>query len=231
LSHPDWQAFEEGSLSAEERHRALRLLREDPSAREEWEGFQAFRQTLRERGLREPVPENGLERALRRAARPSNKTRFALWPALAAAIGGAVLAVLWVRHDPMAFALTPTQAILQTSEVEAAARWIADKTGFPAPDVRLPKEASLFAARQGRDNVWACVDFAYDGKTFYLYMNPHGRQLGDEPTRFLNGRAFYEGQGIGWRTPGLAYYLKGGSREQRWALSSHLASVMPSPNG
>ena len=176
--------------------------------------------------MQEPVSPRELRGLLRRVVRieqPPSRFSWIRVSVPAAALILIAVGILWWKHDPMEFATTPVAAVLESTEPREAVNWIRARTKFAMPDLRFPAEATVVMARQGEGGEWACLDFMCDGKMFFLYMKRSGESLGTTPTKLFNGNAFYEGQGVGWKTPNLAYYLKGGSREERWSFATHLA--------
>jgi hypothetical protein len=222
----NWQAYEDGSLTAEERAHAEKLLQTDASAMEELNGFRAFWEETRRQGLNESIPAKDLNRLLKEVARAERTPQKLSWARLSYATAFLILiagGLLWWKHDPMEFATTATVATLESTEPKEAESWIRSKTGYSVPDFRFPPEATVVMARQGANNEWACLDFMQDGQIYFLYMKKNGNSLGNTPSQVFNGNAFYEGQGVGWKTPALSYYLKGGTREGRWSFATHLA--------
>jgi hypothetical protein len=226
MTHTNWQAYEDGSLTQEELARAEERLQKEPSALEELNGFRAFREETRRQGLTEDIPAKDLNRLLKEVVRSERPPKRVSWMRLSWVTAVLVLiagGLLWWKHDPMEFATTPTLATLESTETKEAEAWIRGKTGYSVPDFLFPPEATVVMARQGANNEWACLDFMHDGKIYFLYMKKNGDSLGSTPSRVFNGNAFYEGQGVGWKTPTLSYYLKGGTREERWNFATHLA--------
>jgi len=226
LNPVNWQAFEDGTLSVQEMDRARELLSQDPAAQEELNGFRAFRESVRRQGLDEDVPRKDLNRLLKEVVRQQMPAARFSWVRVSIPAAAALFLAItlwWFKHDPMAFATTPVAAELSSTEYVEAKSWIQENTGFHVPDLRLPPEATLVMARYGEQKEWACVDFMHDGNLYFLYMKPDGSALGSHPSRVFDGRGFYEGQGVGWKTPGMSYYLKGGTREGRWSFATHLA--------
>lgn len=223
----DWSEFESALDSPEGLALARRALRDDPAALAELEGMAAFREEIREQGLETAVPKEELNRILERVVRSEDPHRFGFsWRRvmIPVSFAGALAAgALWLRHDPMNFAVTPTAAVIDSPTEAEAERWIESHTDFDVPQFKLPREAVLVNARYGENGAWACVDFVHHGKTFWLYVNRTGSQLSHGETRTFDGRKFYDGQGVGWKSKNLAYYLKGGSHAERWSFATFFA--------
>ena len=222
----DWQRFEDGSLDRESTRAAREAIATDPAAKAEYAGFTAFRDAVREEGHKEAVPLGRLQAALSDVVREKPK-RVLFSPVRVLAPVAAILAIffiaLWWKHDPMEFAVTPTAKLTDVFEEKEAAQWVHENAGFAVPTLRLPHEATLVAARVGEDRKWACLDFVQNGQTFYLYVNRDGEQLSHGERKVFDGRTFYDGKGVGWKTANLAYYLKGGTHGERWSLAGMLA--------
>jgi hypothetical protein len=233
MKHVNWQAYADGSLSAEDRSFADQLLASDPSAVEERNGFLAFFEETRKRGLEEPVPRKDLDRMLRdvvKAERPKPVFSWARVSIPATALILIAVGILWWKHDPMEFAVTPIAAVLESTEMPEAEAWLERNTGYDVPKLDLPREATLVMARYGERKDWACIDFMHDGQLYLLYMKRDGSSLGRSPTRIFDGQGFFEGQGVGWKTAGLSYYLKGGTPQGRWSFATHLAPQTQAAN-
>lgn len=227
MSHRDWSEFEAALESPEERARILKSLESDPANREELEGFLAFLEEIRRKGLEVKTPTESLETILSGVVEGErNPLRLFSWRRLAiplAAAGALALGIWWARRDPMNFAVTPTAAVLEAPTEGEAEQWIESHTNFDVPPLTFPKDSILVNARYGVGGEWACMDFMYHGQTFWLYVKKGGGQLENGSVKTFDGRKFYDGKGIGWKSRSLAYYLKGGSHAERWSFASFLA--------
>lgn len=213
----DWQAYLDGTLDAEARAEAERQLRDDPGARRELAGLRALVVATRGAMVAEPVPVGNLRRALRKATQPAwlPATRWAI-------AGGAItvaLAAIWTQAmlDPIRLDRTPIEATFATMSPVAASQWVDQQARIPAPVLRLPCGASFSEARYGRE--WASLAFWHDDARYELLMSRCSKPFDGARVVTRDGREFYVGNGIGWKEGRFAYYLRGGSAEQRWHLA------------
>lgn len=217
MSPMDWQAYLDGTLDPETRAEAERRLLKDPTARRELEGLRAFVVATRGAMVAEPVPIGNLRRALRKASQPPwlPATR---WAFAGVAITVA-LAAIWTQAmmDPIRLDRTPVEGTFATMSPVAASQWVGQQARIPAPVLRLPCGARFDEARYGRE--WAALAFEHDGVMFELLMSRCAKPFDGARVLTRDGREFYVGKGIGWKQGRFAYYLRGGSAEQRWHLA------------
>ncbi|MCW5944142.1 MAG: hypothetical protein KIS66_18090 [Fimbriimonadaceae bacterium] len=217
MNQMDWQAYLDGSLPADLRVEADRLLREDPSARRELEGLRGFIASTRRAVVAEPVPTANLRRALRKASHPC-WVPAVRW-SFAGALAVAAIAAVWsaALFDPIRLDRTPVEATFATMSPVAASQWVGQQARIPAPVLRLPCGARFDQARHGRE--WAALAFRHEGEAFELLMSRCSKPFDGAKVMTRDGREFYVGKGIGWKQGRVAYYLRGGSAEQRWRIA------------
>jgi hypothetical protein len=217
----DWQAYQDGTLSADQSAALSERLSSDADLRAEYEGYKAFVEAVRDAGLNEEVDQSAAEVLLKRAAKQAKpkRRRFGLQAlAVAASLAIGFFAYQALTYDPMALATTPTQEIAEFSQPESAAEWVRSKTGYEVPPISLSPDAKLVSARFG-DN-WACYDYESEGGKYYLYMSDRADHFAGHP---LQGD-FYEGKGLGWYGGQMTWYLRGGGETERRLFASRAMS-------
>ncbi len=217
----DWQSYQDGTMPADQSEELAARLASDDDLREEYQGYRAFVEAVREAGMSEKLDDSAADLLLQRAARQAKRGRprrglQAL--AIAASLLVGFFAYRAVSYDPMALATTPTREIVTISQPEGAADWVRSKTGYDAPAISLSPDAVLVSARYG-DN-WACYDYESDSGKFYLYMSDRA----DHFAGFERQGDFFEGKGLGWYGGDMTWYLRGGSDTERRLLASRAAS-------
>lgn len=236
--HPDWQAYNDGSLEPEQMQRADAILAEDLNAKAELDGLRNFLREVKNQGLAEPVPSDRLREALKKTIR-ENRTpwhaRPTFWvPAGAAAI--AILALTFVNpirpinsYQPLPVAaqeidlrLSEFQAAAPIHDPEAAARWANEKTKKPAPVVTFANLSGITFDGAECGFCWMAYKITYKGQQYTVY----GRQERDRYTDKLpastceGGTLYHFKDGIGWRGEGnMSYAVKGGTPEGRQAIA------------
>lgn len=227
----DVQAYEDGQMDPQAKREFELALENSTELRKELEGFRAFRKTLEDQGLAEPIPYESLERMLKEVVNPSqvNRPTFRLRNVLVPVVAAAAIAlgVLWMRQDRLALARTPELEQSTIDSVAQAERFIEDYSDMDVPRFTLVQEAVPTIARVGEKGSWACIDFEYKGETFYLYMSPDASPLRNGSVRKAGPNlAFYEGHGTGWEANNQGYYLKGGDSPTRTRIAEYLANQM-----
>jgi len=163
----DWQAYRDGSLSAEEIQVAESQLLSDPAARRELDGLSKFVGAVRTSGKSMDVPLSRLEKLI--PSRPTTNSNKWVLGALAAA------AII-----PIAFLLKPQSGSVETGgygfatkDPVAAAQWLQPKFAFHVPALSLGQDAPLeFVHHGGRSS--CCMDYAFRGNVYHVNLLKKG---------------------------------------------------------
>lgn len=208
---PDWKSYLDGSMPLAERERVHAELERNPTLRRDFEGYQEFVSTLRERALAEPMPN--LSFAL---PRPPLIRKSLLWVG-AAALAGAVTFYAAQPREPEAIAVGPVfpdspEIDRQVgNEPAKLSDWLVRRTSLNAPKVALKGVAQLESASYARD--WAGYEFTCSAGKVRLRF---AAKDGFEPcqTQRIGNSTFYRSGGLGWRQNGLSFYLTGDPKVQ-----------------
>lgn len=233
----DLQALLDGALDPETKAQAEAAIAQDPALQAELEGLVAFRQTLREAALAEPVPHIALQSALRRAA-PRPAPRWVTWGAVAACAAIA-LAIVSPLTNPastntvddlprVVLAKSPLVDHADFTDPEAGAQWLRGNAPFPPPRITLATlDASLASVECGY--CWLAYEFKYEGQTYTITGRIESRAFDDAPEVQLgNKTGFKTADGIGWYCRGgMAYQVTGGTPEGRRAVATAAAQETP----
>jgi hypothetical protein len=207
----DWQDYEDGMMSPDERMEADRLLAESEEARAELEGLRAFRTAVRRACLAEPVPSARLRRSLSRSvgSRPSRRWAFPASLAAAACCAAAAWIALSPSQDQPAFSAASSPMVAQVaarSPVEAQG-FLSERCGMAMPKVTLAGYGRLEGATAGRD--WGCYDFQVQDRKVHIYVRRDDGRLSGRPSLVHNGMPMFEREGVGWNCSGWTYYVIG----------------------
>ncbi len=216
---PDWGAYLAGEMSEVERAELERLLASDESARRDLEGFRAFLGGLKEAALREPIPREELERALRRTVPERRRTisRLNLVGAAACVLALAYLGFGLITRDPMSFNTSASRERLATRSAREASIWLRSKTPLAPPQVDLSPLAELVGAQYG--DGWACYDYKGESGSYYLYFRGDDSKLRQGKQGELAKHRVWIGKGIGWKGRSVSCYLRGGDAATRAKLA------------
>ena len=227
----DWQGYDDGLLSAEERRSAEEALRTDSDSKAELEGLAAFKSAVREAGLRETVPVRHLEAMLSKVARPARPVSRPRW-AIAAFAAACLAIVAWagtllfgergdVLEERRSFASMP----------EACA-WAADESGLAVPSMRELSSGALDSVHAG--DGWACFDFVADGSLVHMTVaSGLATTAGCEVVETEFGDVFYHPmtRSVSFNKGDLHYTLKGGERETMLRVAQEVMKGAPRPDG
>lgn len=207
MNRPDWKTYMDGTMPLAERERLYQAMEQDPALRRDYEGYQAFVNTLRERALSEPLPAFKFL-----LPRPPLIRRSIAWAGVASlALAGTLLVLR--REDvptPMAtgpaFPNSPEIDRLASEDASEATQWIVRRTSVNAPKIGLVGLAKLEAASYGKD--WGGYEFTCSEGRFRVRFAEHD---GFEPckTTVIAGMTYYHADGLGWRQSGLSFMLSG----------------------
>ena len=221
MKRTDWDDYLDGTMSASQRETLNERLISDATLAKELEGFKAFRSALRDAGLQVGVPSGRLEGALAATVAkpavpaPGMKWMLRLSPLVAVAIVAAIVyrpeGARQALVDPVAIGQSSAYAALQTTDSNAAAEWIFEKTQIPTPALTMGTVGKLSGARHGKD--WGRFDFAVQGHTVHVYVAKSDTFEG-AATVSVRGFNYYRGSnGYGWRDNGLSFYADGCASE------------------
>jgi hypothetical protein len=220
----DWQSYEDGSMSEEQRKAADELLRTSEEARRELAGLQSFRKAVRQAALQERPPMDRLAAGLKQVTQQAPPRRVS-WNAvrgfgLAAAACLALAAVFIFQNQasapqpPVAVAEeafdpspTPALAQVQVRSAAQAAAFLREESGLKVPTVSLAGMASPEGAAYGKG--WCCYDFKVDGQVVHIYIRPKDGSLGGKPAFDHKGMPMFRQGGIGWNCSGWTYFVSG----------------------
>lgn len=211
MTQYDWQRFVDGSLGADELALHQAALESDPGARAELDGLRALRTATRE-SVRAAVAEAPARRA---------------WPALlpwaVAAVAVLVAALaLFPRQDPMRFDTSPMVAGKSDLEYGKTLEWLRAKSGIAVPNLDFGADGCFRGGMYGEG--WACLYFSQGGIPYQLFVREDAPQLEKgRSTRLACGVDAYVGQGVGWRSGGLSYYLRSDKADDVRAVAASLA--------
>ena len=224
----NWQAYDDGTMGSVERVEADRDLADNRTAQSELAGLRAFRRAIRESALSESVPIRRLQGAyeqilaIRNREHVVRRRRLTGYGAMAAT--AALAAVLYFGpflRDPLRLDTTPELDSLVSSDPAAASNWIRSKASLAAPVVSLQGLATFEGASFG--DGWACYLYRWGGDTLQLHMGVCGDTFKEARKKVAYGRTFYLGDGIGWESNGMAFYLTGGAQHIRWRAAKAAA--------
>ncbi|MCW5936232.1 MAG: hypothetical protein KIT11_02865 [Fimbriimonadaceae bacterium] len=204
---PDWQAYEDETLTAAERTAADSLLRTDPAARAELAALRRLRQATREAVLAEEVPEKELKARLAQVTRsaPEQLNRMRVVFAFAAAfLLIAVFATSRLRPLEQGAVME-----LRTESVQLARDFAGRSAQINAPVPALAGLGQFQRVHCGKD--WACFDYLVDGRTVHVHVQrDSGGSLPGEMVA-IDGFNMYISTSITWRCHGMVYEASGTS--------------------
>lgn len=226
MSHIDWDAFLDGSLSPAEMAELRQRVATDSTLQRDLAGFKAFRDETRARGQAQVVPIALLEAGLRSVARPAKPTfwqqnRRALLMTPLVAIG---LAYLFVSRsatpepDPLPrpglfLATTCSDATKVVSGATEGIAWLTEKTHLKIPALDLTGLAQIKSVEYGQE--WAKMNLSADDQLMRLTMAKKDNFEG-HGTEIIQGMEFFaDNYGLAWRQGGLSYYVDGCEPKRR----------------
>ena len=223
----NWQAYLDGSMSAEERRQADQLLRESAEARAELEALRSYLAVTKAAFTADSVPVSRLQVKLSEAASEAKRTPlFALRTAIITIACAGILFMAAKTWREMTAPVTSLDVVtspqvreLMPSNATQAAEWTREYVPFYVPVVELQPKAQLVGVHLGER--WACFDYQYDSSIFHLAMTDEppatarsGEMLGIYPELQVREQPRAR-EGIAFCKGSLHFYLKGGNREQR----------------
>ncbi|MBS1722191.1 MAG: hypothetical protein JSS66_04190 [Armatimonadetes bacterium] len=223
MSHIDWQAYEDGSLSPELRAEADKLLATEPSAKAELEGLRSLKAALVKTAELETIPLDKLSRMVRKVSHP--KPKWA-WPV--AGIAFAVLAFagykVWTNVMTVTFDDSPVAGQLCTGDPSAAAKFANERNGLKVQPVEPAPGYELSDVKAGND--WTMFQFTRGQTKCFLYVRKGETTFQGPPARHVAGNPVYLvhtrfGDGLGWVGGDYSYLLTGVPQEELWNLSNH----------
>ncbi len=214
MSRIDWDAYFDGTMSPAQRAE----IDASPELCRARDGFKAFRNALQESAHQEVVPIGLLEGRLSKVVGQPAKVA-PKWVIRTAPVLACMAALAWWVNQPhatpsfveptdaYALARTPSEEVLQTSDVEDAALWIASRKPYAIPVVSMKDAATLTLAKVGRG--WASYDFKSADFKVVLEFSPMDHFEGAKLVTISN-RPFFRGKkGLGWREQGMSFYVNG----------------------
>jgi hypothetical protein len=227
----DWQGYDDGLLSAEDRRSAEEALQTDPGSMAELEGLSAFKSAVREAGLREPVPVRRLEAMLSKVARPARPVGRSRWAMVAAA--AACLALLaWAGVSMFGGRGDVLEERRSFDSMPEACAWAADVSGLPVPSMREFSSGALDSVHAG--DGWACFDLVADGSLVHMTVaSGLATTAGCEVVETEFGDVFYHTmtRSVSFNKDDLHYTLKGGERETMLKVAREVMKGTPRPDG
>lgn len=211
----DWQAYMDGSLSADEKAFADRMLAEQPEAKHELASLQAFRRQVRDAGRKEAVPHARLN-AMLAATRPKpirwQRVTFATAAAATLLLAG------WFAFTRIPITAETSDPVqIQQIALEAGGAWV--------PRLNLTGMATLRGVEAAPG--WTAVRIDSSAGAFRLEAHVDGACHRGLATVQAHGVAFYEDEtALGWRCPQSYYVLTGGTKEERWRIAERICREM-----
>ncbi len=164
----DWQMYEDGQLGPEAMREAEDALRSGSDARKELEGLRAFRKTVREAAMREPVPHKSLESRLSsvvgQTARPQWRMRFAI-----AAAAVCALALAFVAYDQFVRPDGTIEVRQKFDDPREASDWASDRSHLEIPDLQSLSVGPLDSVHAASG--WACFDYTIGGEVVHVLVS------------------------------------------------------------
>jgi hypothetical protein len=206
----DWQKYDSGDLSEEERMAADQELKSNPKAREELEGLRKFQRTLRSAGMKEAIPTVSLEAKLSAIARPTPLVSPYAWRWLAPAVAACGIALGWVlaNYD---FNFGPYRNIESLQAQTTVAIREIDFAGIGHLEKIEPHPSSV------------TYRFKSQGQQMTFIISPRTDDLGKGQLVTLDGRDFLDTGDFCWGCPTSNYRLAGGTPEMRRQIGARLS--------
>jgi len=224
MSRMDWQAFDDGSLSAEERAVAVDRLKQDDVAHRELEGLKSFQKTIRQRGMSEAIPHDRLNGMLRRVCGRQEVSPAQRWVIPTAAVAACLIAAAVIfrpRPEPIVFDTSPQLTAVTTHNPTDAANWVRKQSGVQVPVISLAGVPSrIEGARCG--SCWVSYDYRIGDDKYTIFAKQSWHAFEKVRRReFREGHEFYlSDDAIGWYCAGgMSYLVVGGDEPSRWKVA------------
>jgi hypothetical protein len=164
----DWQMYEDGEFGPEAKRLAEKALSEDPSARAELEGLRAFKRSVREAAMAEPVPVRSMEEKLGEIVGRRQSSR---WQVRVAAAVIAVV-VIGLGYAAVSAVMWSNPAIEQRAEFDSlvtAIDWSSDRSKLAVPPFAEEGVGTFTSVHSAQG--WACFDFLVKGKSTHVTVS------------------------------------------------------------
>jgi hypothetical protein len=215
----DWQMYEDGEFGPEAKRLAEKALSEDPSARAELEGLRAFKRSVREAAMAEPVPVRSMEVKLGQIVGRRPSTR---WQVRAAAAVAALL-LIGLGYAGVSAVMWANPAIEQRAEFNSLSNsidWAVDRSDIPVPQFTETGVGTFTSAHAARG--WACFDFLANGKSAHVLVT-RGKvfKFGKPPASSTEGEVYVRTDTgtARFTTRGLLFIVDSGDKATNVAVS------------
>lgn len=206
----DWQKYDSGDLSEQERMAADVELKSNPKAREELEGLRKFQRALRTAGLKETVPSVSLEAKLAAIARPTPLVSPYAWRWIVPTVAACGIALGWILANGE-WNRGPYRDIEQMQTQTTVAIREIDFAGIGELEKIEPHPSAV------------TYRFKSQGQEMTFTITPRAEEMGQGKLVKLDGREFLDTGDICWGCPSSNYRLSGGTPEMRRQIAARLS--------
>jgi hypothetical protein len=229
---PDWQAYDDGSLTSEERAQTDMILETDRQARAELDAFRAFRAAVRKAGQSEPVPSATLEAMLKNVVQTPKPVKRTLFLPLGLAVAAAL--ILGVTFGPrlldIAQPKSPEVKIMASSDPKQVQTWLVSNTHGPAPLITGKGcGAKVVDGKFGPG--WMAWDVEMKGQKYTIIGKKRDEwHLGQVAETSYQGSDFMlNGDDVGWQCElDMVYFVSGGTCQGRLEVAKAARQETPS---
>lgn len=227
----DWQAYEDGSLSNEERAQAEMILQTDRQARAELDGLREFREAIKRAGQSEAVPQKTLDEMLKRTASTHSRPSRTLFLPIGLAVAAAVILGLVVgpklldQVNP-----APKEAVMASSNPQELQTWLVSNTHQPAPLITAQGcGARLVDGKYGPG--WIAWDIEMNHQTYSIVGKKKSAwNLSNlAETQYQGSTYLLKGDDVGWECElDMVYFVSGGTSQGRLEVARAARRETPS---
>lgn len=228
----DWQAYEDGSLSSEERAQADMLLQTDRQARAELDGLRQFRSAIRQAGQAETVPTGTLNEMLRRAAPPQPRSQRTLFLTMGFAVAAALILGVLVGPRILDLAQPKSQptSVLASSDPQELRTWLISNTRQPAPLITAQGcGARLVDGKYGPG--WIAWDIEMNHQKYSIVGKKKSAwdMSRTTETTYEGMPYMLKGDDVGWECElDMVYFVSGGTSQGRLEVARAARRETPS---
>jgi len=222
MSKINWQAYLDGSLSAELREEAERILASDPHQRAQLENLKQFVAEIRRQGLTQEVPLARLHKSIPSHRRPFSWPRVAI-PSLVGVAAVAFALFMFNSNEVGADGL----AVRTVEDYSVATQWMKQGTGLPLRPLSLTT-ARIVGAEYGKHTGCYCMKMP-NGEFIHLSFTDDKEAMKQMKRVTVDGRTYLEGKDcIGFEACGLLWMTHGASDDCRRRLAAEAAAQLQS---
>jgi hypothetical protein len=223
MNSMDWQDYEDGLMSAEEKKQVDDLVAQEPRAASELSGLRSFRKAIRAKGLEEPVPMRRLDAMLCDVA-GRRKNSAVTWQRLMVPVAaGLVLISAALFIAPFYLQVRPSERTVAVQDFDQAWEEAGRIMDRPMPPIQLAKMANVFEVKGTRSD-YVCYEILMNGQKYCLRMSKGPLNRGNCSKVIVDGNAYFEKEDVAWScaVTGLTYQVSGGTKEGRWKLATEV---------